>query len=471
MSCRKKPFRHKQIIKFPESIVMTQTKALIYTLVVFGLICAASYIAFGQTPKKLSLEEALTLTLANNRNIKVASLDIEKSQQEVIVAKSKRLPAVGLSGQVDHYFRPQAFFGFGDNTNNSDKIPYGRFGGRDQISAALFITQPLYDASIRPGLQYANLLQRISNLLVSDKKTNITAAVKQTYIFILVLKERIKLQKESLLRNEKALKDAISLLAQGRALRVDTLRAYTSVKNLEPDLLKLSYAVEVGKQQLKTLTGIDSLQDIELSDSLTLPSPSVLLLEEEVYNEAKLYRTDLKALDLQQQLADQQIKLAAAPMKPSVSLNAQYLLQTQANDFNYFKSYYPSTPFVGAQVIVPLFNGNRNKAKVKQAKIEKDQSVIRSNNAYEELRSEVKKAVADVQETAARIQTSANVKETAKLSYDITQYRYGKGVASRLELTDAELALTTAQSNYLEAVYDYLSAQIELERTTGGKVN
>ncbi len=79
----------------------------------------------------------------------------------------------------------------------------------------------------------------------------------------------------------------------------------------------------------------------------------------------------------------------------------------------------------------------------------------------------VKQAVANVHETAARIQTSANVKETALLSYDITQYRYAKGVASRLELTDAELALTTAQSNYLEAVYDYLSARIALEHTIG----
>ena len=446
---------------------MTQTKALIYTLVVFALICAASYIAFAQTPRQLSLKEALTLTLANNRSIKISSLDVDKSQQEIIVAKSKGLPSVGISGQVDHYFRAPAFFGFGNTTNGSDKIPYGRFGGRDQASAALFLTQPLYDASIRPGLQYASLLQRTSSLVATDKKTNVAAAVKQTYIFILVLNERIKLQKESLLRNEKALKDAKSLLAQGRALRVDTLRAYTSVKNLEPDLLKLSYSIEVGKQQLKTLTGIDSLQNIELSDSLSLPSPSIVLSEEEVYNEAKLYRADLKALDLQQQVADQQIKLAAAPMKPSVSLNAQYLLQTQVNNFNYLKSYYPSTPFVGAQVTVPIFNGHRNKAKVKQAKIEKDQSVIRSSNAYEELKSEVKKVVADVQETTARIQTRANVKETAKLSYDITQYRYAKGVASRLELTDAELALTTAQSNYLEAVYDYLSAHIELDRTIG----
>jgi outer membrane protein TolC len=460
-------FPHKQIIKLLELIVMTQTKALVYTLLVFALLCAASYIAFGQAPKQLSLKEALELTLANNRSIKITSLDVEKSQQGIIIEKSKGLPSVGISGQIDHYFRAPAFFGFGNNSNGSDKITYGRFGGRDQASAALLFTQPLYDASIRPGLQYANLLQRTSNLLASDKKTNISAAVKQTYIFILVLNERIKLQKESLLRNEKALKDAKSLLAQGRALRVDTLRAYTSVKNLEPDLLKLSYAIEVGKQQLKTLTGIDSLQDIELSDSLILPSSSNTLSEEEVYNEAKLYRADLKALELQQQLADQQIKLAAAPMKPFVSLNAQYLLQTQVDKFNYLKSYYPSTPFVGAQVTVPIFNGYRNKAKVKQAKIEKDQSVIRSTNAYEELKSEVKKVVADVQETTARIQTSANVSETAKLSYDITQYRYAKGVASRLELTDAELALTLAQSNYLEAVYDYLSAYIELDRTIG----
>ena len=69
--------------------------------------------------------------------------------------------------------------------------------------------------------------------------------------------------------------------------------------------------------------------------------------------------------------------------------------------------------------------------------------------------------------SSSRIQTRISVRETAQLSYDITQYRYGRGVASRLELTDAELALTTAQSNYLEAVYDYLSARIALNRTIG----
>lgn len=228
-------------------------------------------------------------------------------------------------------------------------------------------------------------------------------------------------------------------------MRVDTLRAYTSLKNLEPDLLKLSYATEVGKQQLKTLTGVDSLQDIELSDSLALPSPLVALSEEEIYEEARSHRPDLQALDLEQQLADQQIKLAAAPLKPTVSFNAQYLLQTQVRHFNYFNTAYHSTYFVGARVATPIFSGYRNMAKIEHAKIEKHQSVLRSRNAYEDLKAEVKQVVDRVRETAARITTRANVKETALLSYEITQYRYVKGVASRLELTDAELALTDAQ--------------------------
>ena len=445
---------------------MTLKKAFIYTIIGSIFLFLFSYIATAQS-KKLTLKEALALTMANNREVKISSLDIDRSQQQIDIAKSQSLPSVGINGQVAHYFNAPAFFGFGTSSTGNEKINYGRFGGKDQVAATLYVNQPLYNAGIKPGLQYARLLQKQSDLLHTGKKTEIAALLKQTYIQVLVLNERIKLQRESLVRNEKALQDARSLLAQGRALRVDTLRAYTSVKNLEPELLKLSYSVDVGKQQLKTLTGIDPSQEIEISDSLIVPAVQGQLTETEVYAAAKQHRPDLQVLDLQQQLGDQQIKLANAATKPVVSATGQYLLQSQTNRFDYFNAYYPSTTFVGVQLAVPIFSGFSNKAKIRQAKIEKKQSVIRSENASEQLRSEVKQVVANLHETAARIQTQANVKETALLSYDMTQYRYTKGVASRLELTDAELALTAAQSNYLEAVYDYLSARIALDLITG----
>jgi outer membrane protein TolC len=445
---------------------MTLKKAFIYTITVFGLITLFSYLASAQ-PRPLSMKEALTLTLLNNRDIKISSLDIDRAEQQTLVAKSAGLPSAAISAQVSHYFYEAPFFGFSTTGSTADKIPYARFGGKDQASAVAWITEPVYNASTKPGIIKAQLQERQSRLGVINIETDITALVKQTYIQILVLQERIVLQNESLDRNKKALEDAKSLLAQGRALRVDTLRAYTSVKNLEPDLLKLSNAIEVGKQQLRTLTGMDSLQEFELTDSLVLPQVVELQTEEEIYNDARLHRADLLSLDMQQQEADQQIKIAAAGMKPTVSLMAQYLIQTQTNQLQYFNAYYPSSPYVGAQVIVPVFSGNSNKAKVKQATIEKDQSVIRTQQAYEELRTAVKQALGNVRESAARIQTSINVKKTAKLSYEITQYRYAKAVASRLELTDAELAYTQAQSNYLESVYDYLSAIIKMERIKG----
>lgn len=246
-----------------------------------------------------------------------------------------------------------------------------------------------------------------------------------------------------------------------------TLRAYATVKNLEPDLLRLSYAIEVGKQQLRTLTGIDSLEEIELSDSLVLDESHSIPTEEEIFNEAKDSRADLRALALQPAINDEEIKLASSAKKPVVDLTGQYLIQTQARKFDYANAYYPSTPFVGVQINVPIFSGNRNNAKIQQAKLSKQQSGLNIDNSLMLLRTEIKKVVADLNESKSRLQTRVTVKETAKLSYDITQYRYTRGVASRLELTDAELALTTAQSNYLEAVYDYLLAKINLERTLG----
>jgi outer membrane protein TolC len=92
---------------------------------------------------------------------------------------------------------------------------------------------------------------------------------------------------------------------------------------------------------------------------------------------------------------------------------------------------------------------------------------MRSDYAFQQLRASVHRVVSESNESLARLQTATDVQETAELSYDIIQYRYKKGVASRLELTDAELELSTAQSNYLEAVYDYLSARISLQQLVG----
>jgi outer membrane protein TolC len=376
------------------------------------------------------------------------------------------LPTVTASGVVNHYFALQPFFGFGEGATDG-KIPYGRFGGEDQLAAVVMATQPLLNPQAYPSIQKARLREQESSLQFRARQLETVALVKQTYLQALVLNERIKIQRESIQRNELALRDARSLFAQGKGLRVDTLRAFTFVKNLEPVLLKLQFAEQTSKIQLKALLGIDSLTDIQLSDSLYLREVSTLPDEDEVYTEARTHNPSYQIIALQQEIAGRQEKIAAGNRLPTISAVGAYQVSSQTQNMDYSNAYFPGSSFVGIQVAVPLFTGMSNQAKVRDASIERNQWELRATDAYEQLRATTHQLVANSRESLIRLQTTATVSETARLSYSIVEYRYKKGVSSRLELTDAELALATAQTNYLEAVYDYLSARIALLRLMG----
>jgi outer membrane protein TolC len=441
---------------------MNSIRKHIFMILAIGTLSAP----IAKAQQKLSLQEAVNLAIAKNSELAATTLEVEKSRQQKIIARSLFLPSVNVGAQANHYFQLNPFFGFGETTAN-EKIPYGRFGGEDQFGAFASAVQPLYNPKAFPSLQHARLKEEQSRLELKGAQVNTQAAVKQVYLQVLVLNERIKLQHESISRNRRVLQDAKSLFIQGKGLRVDTLRAYTAVKNLEPDLLKLTSAVETSELRLKALIGIDSLQDIQLTDSLFLPDPGSIPAEGEVYEAAKNNNPAYQVIALQDAVDEQQIRAASAARLPVVAAVAQYQLQTQTNNFEYGNAYYPSSSFVGLQLSVPVFTGMANQAKVKEARIAKEQSILRTNYAYEQLRASVHEVVSASHESLARLQTAVDVQETAELSYNIIQYRYKRGVASRLELTDAELELSTAQSNYLEAVYDYLSARIALQQIMG----
>jgi len=423
-------------------------------------------LAFRAGAQDLSLDDALSLAKANNPELKASQLEIEKANQGRVVARSLFLPTVSLNAQVNHYFQLPAFFGFGENTEGG-KIPYGRFGGKDQLAAGVTAFQPLYFPVSYPTLKRATIQQEQSVLSARAKQLEILSQIKLNYLQIVIIEERIKVAKESISRNERVLQDSKSLFLQGKGLRVDTLRAYTAVKNLEPDLVKLSYASETLKLRLKSLIGIDSLSDIQLSDSLRVPEVSDLTNEQAVYDEVVSNNPSHQLLKMQELNDRQQIKVASAQRLPVLGLVGQYQVQSQTNQFEYGNAHYPTYSFVGLQLSVPIFSGWSLNAKVKQARLAKDQTSLQLANRQSQLRSEVHESIARINEASLRLETTASVQETAKLTYNIIQYRYKSGIASRLELTDAELGLSTAQSNYLEAVYDYIAARIELNKLKG----
>ena len=95
------------------------------------------------------------------------------------------------------------------------------------------------------------------------------------------------------------------------------------------------------------------------------------------------------------------------------------------------------------------------------------QSSTQLENTRELIRAEVKIALSKVEESRRRIESQGQTVSTAELSYRITRDRWKQGIASRLDLSDAELSLSQAKSNYLQAVYDYLTASVDLDKALG----
>jgi outer membrane protein TolC len=431
------------------------------------LIAPALVLLLGElkAQEKLSLAEASRLATENNAELKASGIEKEISKQERNVARSLFLPTVSVTGQVNHYFKRNPFFGFGSE-ETSDRIPYGRFGGEDHLGVAVTAVQPLYNPVAGPTTRQADLSTRRSEMELELTKVEVVSLVRQAYLQTLVLQERLKVEQESIRRNERVLRDARSLFFQGKAIRVDTLRAYTAIKNLEPQVLKLKYAIESSKLRLKTLTGIKS-DDVILTDSLHLQGPLSLHDEREVYESALRDNPEFQLIKLRVEMSKQNISTANAARLPGLSAVGQYQLQSQTNGFEFGQSYYPSSSFVGIQVYVPLFAGFSLQSKSQAARLKRTQSEVREGYSHEQLKARVHDVVAQNHESQERLQTASSVRETAELSYKIIQYRYQKGIASRLELNDAEFELSSAKSNYLEAVYDYLSSEIEIAKLTG----
>lgn len=439
---------------------MTSLRYILFVAAIFPAV------TMSVAQKKLSLHDALTLAANSNPDIQSHALDIQKADQQRVIARSLYLPTVSAGLQVYHYFQLPAFFGFGENGENG-KIPYGRFGGDDQLVGAITAVQPIFNPAALPSSHQARILQQQTTVAAKAKAIEVLSEVKQTYLRILVLNERIRLKQESINRNQRVLQDARLLFLQGKGLRVDTLRAYTSVKNLEPDLIKLSYEAETGKLELRTLIGIDSLEDISLTDSLTIPLTTTVPSEAEVLEKAKNNNPEFQVVKLQSLVDKQQHRLASSQRLPVLNLIGQYQVQSQTNKLDYGNAYYPTSSFVGLQLGIPLFTGFATTARIRQAGLTKEQADLKTDYTLEKLRARVHQVIAKNKETLLRLENTSMIQETAKLSYSIIQYRYKNGISQRLELTDAELALSTAQSNYLEAIYDYLAARIELRKLMG----
>jgi len=446
----------------------------IIALLVLFFVCSTPVHAADGTeptarpPLVISLDDAVRIGEQHNRELEIARLDKLMARQKVRESWAEVLPHLSSSLTYTRTLKPSVLF-----------LPSSIFGGTGgtqaiEISsdnssiASLNLSQNIFKLSAFAGIKAAGLVRQISDQSFRNTNAGVVTSIRRAYYDVLIATEKRKLVEQSIARWEEARKDTNALFRQGVAADIDTLKAWLSVENLRPDLIRAQNNEAITATNLKRVMGIDQETPLILTSTLTFHEIEMPKSVAAAYSEALDKRPDVRSLSLQAEAENAKVMAARSEGLPVLSAFGQLEAQTQFNDGTSLASTrWPVSSTAGLQLSVPIFSGFATSARIQQAKITRLQTSTRYEDLKSQVRADVEVRLSNVVEARKRIDVQSKTIAVAERSYKITMLRLREGIGSRLELTDAELQLDTAKASYLQAVYDYLVASAELEKALG----
>ncbi len=443
------------------------------TIILFCIFLLAGISGSNAQVRSLSVKDAVSLALEKNPQIRIASLEIEKSEYAVREAWGNLLPTITAEAAYTRYLKLPVFFfptvsidpGTGTFAFSEPSMPI-EMGAKNDYTGYVGAAMPLFRGEVYAGITAAKAKERMSMEDMRNGKSEIITAVKKTYYQILLLQEQKNLVEQSIARIRETLNETRNMFMQGFATDVDTLQAFVALENQKPVLTKLKNAALTTTALLKTLIGLASNDQIMLNDSLRFEQSDTLSYES-VYFRALTIRPDIQKLSYQVQAADAIKNMEFAGHLPSLALFGRIQVQEQQNDFKFTNYTWPTSSMVGLQLSVPLFSGFRTNARVQQAELNRLQAETQLNQMKDIAGTEIRVAIGNIAEAEGRLASSGSTVQAAERSYEKTRSRWQQGLCKQIEVSDANIMLNQAKLDRLQAITDYIIAQTEFEKAAG----
>lgn len=409
----------------------------------------------------LSREQCVEIALQDNPMVKIADMEVEKVDYAKKETRASLFPTIDFSANYQRAIELQTIrMDLGGQSQNikmgSDNTwNLGFSASLPVIAPTLWKAINISDVQILASLEDA----RASRL---DLVNNVNKAY-YALMLSLASKEVIQKNYEIAIFNADVYKKQF---ANGTASEYDVLRSSVAVKNIEPDLLEADIAVKQCQLQLIVLMGISNKVTIVPSTTLKeyqtemfgIPSSADLSLND---------NSSLRTLEIQKSLLEKNVDLKKLAWVPTLGASYNLSWTALSNNSPFKNQQFNPYSYVALGLSVPIFSGGSKYYGLKQAQVQLKEIDIQKDYLLSSLNMQVELAVDNMNREAAQIESSAESVSQAKKAYEIMQKSFEIGAASYLDLRDAELANTSAQLVYLQAIYNYLVSKSELDLLLG----
>jgi len=431
-------------------------------LLVILLIFWVAKFSFSLEKTTLTLEKSIRLAISQNPYHLAAEERLEMARAKLREAVAGFLPSLNSEGL--HTLAEKVF------TLEFPSFIPGEPPQRISMDFTkdyqfyLNFSLPLFTGGrLTSGYKQAKYNLRSTEEAVRQSKHITVFNAKKAFYGYLLTKDFVKVAEEAVDVAEKHLKNVKSLYGVGMASKFDLLRSEVQVANLKPQLIKARNNLKIAELSLITLLGLDLSQPIEIKGYLSY-EPFEPDLEESV-SKAMLKRPEITQLKYQKQMAGQGLKLARASNLPSFALSATY--NFWADQLNFRKDTWQSFYTVNLVFTVPLFNGFATSARVAQSKAMIKELGFTQKGLIDIIKFEVRKAILRLQEAKESLLSQEKNVEQAQESLRIAELNFSEGLATTLDISSAQAALSQAKTNYSQALYDYVMSLAELDKAMG----
>lgn len=440
-------------------------------LSMFLCLLGFSHATFAQQEKdsvlNLDLATALKIAHDNNPTIKIAELEIQRVDYSKKEALGNLLPSLSASGQYTNNIMKSVMFMPESFSQMMGGQKYMEIGYKNSYTGSISAGLPLVNFSLWEQIKSKQCEIDLILEQARASKIDMTKQVKDAYFAVLLAKNSLKVLERSINNAKETLKSTEAGFEQGVVSEYDLIRAKVQVNNLNPSYIAAKNGLELAVLQLKMILSLPQEQEIVFLENLEDFSERIVSVTDAESERAVNNNSELRQLDLNIMSLQHNLKMVNSQHLPSLSAFGQYTYQTQAEDFRFSEYNWVGSAAVGLQLSIPIFNGRTVVNKAKQLKISLQELQLQKQYASDGIDLQIQSAINNMKAAQEQLSVNKDAISQAERGYEIAKVRYQTGSGTILELNDSELSMTQANLNYQQSLYDFLTAQTNLEKVLG----
>ena len=419
-----------------------------------------------ESPVVITLQQALKIALSENVSVKVADLEIQRTQYAKKGAYAALYPQIDLTGSYQRTLKKQLMY----MTMNGQSMGI-EVGKSNTINVGASAAMPIVNAQLWKSLKLSALDVELSVEKARSSRLDMVTQVKNAYFAVLMAKEAFNVYKQVYENAEQNLAEAQKKYDAQKVSEFELVRAKTSVANAIPNVYNAESSIILALWQLKAVLGVDLDMNIDVEGKLGDYSQQMFYDIHQHDSVSLANNTTMKQLSLQVEQLAQNIKLQKYANIPTLALAFNFSYMSMADDVS-FKEF-PWTPYstVGLSLSIPIFAGGKRHQAIRQAKNQHQQVQLQVANTERQLMIAVRQNLNTMETNMKSYYAAQEAVASAQKAYDIAEAAYKLGRGTLLDLNDAQLALTQASLAESQAVYNFVIAKAQLEQTLGQELN